>query len=326
MKFIIENLGIIVLILTVLLAYYIYKTKLISKEKDIEKDIDWFDSFRKKYKIELLTSVLIIGIILFYLIGKWMGVIIFLLYALIRAPFLLKEKKEAPSLFKKWWNKSYIREIYVVRARQRRLQCFIPWVGIGISLFASFWFSVAVYSEYFHPLQPYEKLKKYEGVIINYYYHKKSDDIIQIKLENGTVKNFHGILPGKNVKERYVGKKVKVLVQKDWGITDLGYFERSVCLESEVEPSVECTKKTFMEKLNNENNLTSKYFANFILSLKWLIGFLLLIWFINIKPVIITDKKQSFSPLVEILLALVGVSSLLFFSVLIMLHEAIIKN
>lgn len=66
-----QNIGIIVLILTILMAYNRYKKDLFFKENEHQNDdIDRFDSFRKKYKLELLTSILIIGIILFYLIAK----------------------------------------------------------------------------------------------------------------------------------------------------------------------------------------------------------------------------------------------------------------
>lgn len=78
-----------------------------------------------------------------------MGVIIFLLYALIRAPFLLKKTKETPTLLKKWWHQSYIREIYVVRARQRRLLSLIPWIGLGVSVFASFIFTISSVFNFF---------------------------------------------------------------------------------------------------------------------------------------------------------------------------------
>lgn len=82
----------------------------------------------------------------------------------------LEDDTKKQSRFKKWWNQSYIREIYRVRASQRKLICFIPWLGVWISLFFVWWFLSALITETLHPLQTMEKLKKYEGVIINYFF------------------------------------------------------------------------------------------------------------------------------------------------------------
>ena len=202
----------------------------------------------------------------------------------------VEDDTKKQSRFKKWWNQSYIRDIYIVRASQRKLICFVPWLGVWISLFFVFWFLSALITETLHPLQPMEKLKKYEGVIINYFYHKKSDSVLQIRLKNGTIKNFHVFIQGMNIKERYVGKEVVVLVQKDWGVFDLGYFEKIVWIESDNNP-LNTIYKTYAEKYNNKLNINSNvWLPNLLLSLKWLIGSLALLWFINRKPLITINE------------------------------------
>ena len=49
-----------------------------------------------------------------------------------------EESDKKQSKLKSWWKQSYIREIYIVRASQRKLISFIPWLGVWGSFFAIF--------------------------------------------------------------------------------------------------------------------------------------------------------------------------------------------
>lgn len=201
----------------------------------------------------------------------------------------LEDDTKKQSRFKKWWNQSYIREIYRVRASQRKLICFVPWLGVWISLFFVLVFIIFSYGSILHPLQPLEKLKKYEGVITDYFYHKKTDDILQIKLKDGTIKNFHAVLYGKNVKERYIGKEVIVLAQKDWGIIDLGYFEEMVKMDT-IDTPLETIYHSYNKRYKIFQSNKYKWLGYVYLSLKWLIGSLALLWFINRKPIVTINE------------------------------------
>lgn len=224
----------------------------------------------------------------------------------------VEDSNKKQSKFQKWWQQSYLREVYVVRAGQRKGLCFIPWLGVWVSLFAVFVFIIFNYMTIFHPLQPLEKLTKYEGVIENYYTHQKSDDRLQIKLKDGTIKSLHANINWKIEKEKemgkkfeewsqemwdnlinsYKGKKIMVLVQRDWGISDLGYYEDVVWMEIEGKPFNEY-HKSYEEKYNSGSKFKwyeTIYIIWLITSLKWLLGFLALLWFINRNPIETTNK------------------------------------
>ena len=221
----------------------------------------------------------------------------------------VEDSNKKQSRFQKWWQQSYLREVYVVRAGQRKGLCFIPWLGFWVSLFAVFVFIIFNYMTIFHPLQPLEKLTKYEGVIENYYTHQKSDDRLQIKLKDGTIKSLHANINWKIEKEKemgkkfeewsqemwdnlinsYKGKKIMVLVQRDWGISDLGYFEKKVWMEIE-DKIVDPSYKTYEELYNISKKNQYKWLNHLFLSLKWLLGFLALLWFINRNPIETTNK------------------------------------
>lgn len=200
-----------------------------------------------------------------------------------------KTKKE--SRFKKWWNQSYIREIYRVRASQRKLICFIPWLGVWISLFFVFVFVIFSYESFFHPLQSFEKLKKYEGVVTNYVSHRKVADTLQIKLKDGTIKSFYSFLmkASKTIKEQYIGKEVIILVQKDWDIVYLGYFEAAVMLVSK-DISQEDIYNSYNKRFNSEIHDVYIWLDYLYVSFKWLIGSLALLWFINRKPIVTINE------------------------------------
>ncbi|AXX92602.1 hypothetical protein CPU12_01915 [Malaciobacter molluscorum LMG 25693] len=211
----------------------------------------------------------------------------------------VEDKTKKQSKLKKWWDQSYIREIYRVRASQRKLICFIPWLGVWISLFFVYWFGSSIFYSLLHPPQPLEKLKKYEGVITKAINYKKGDDRVDIKLEDGTIKIFHAHITGINLKERYIGKEVVVLAKNEWGILDFGSYELIVWMEMNFEP-IDTIFKTYDDKYTYEFTIVSEsWLPNLILSLKWLIGSLALLWFINRKPVVTKNEIDKNAYLFE---------------------------
>lgn len=205
-----------------------------------------------------------------------------------------KEQEEPKTKFQRWWEQSYLREVYVVRAGQRKLISFIPWIGFWISIIMIFSMTVFSYLAVVHPLQPFEKLIRYDGVIVNYIIHKKSANIVQIKLSDGTIKNFHNSINWKYVKE-HMDENISILAQKDWGISDIGKYEEAVFI-IENNMSKNDIKNAYIKTTKEMKEFDRKWFGYFIVSFKWLIFFLILLWFINrnaIKQTIQkTDKKD----------------------------------
>ena len=211
------------------------------------------------------------------------------------------EKKELTKL-EKWWNQSYIREVYVVRARQRRLQSFIPEIGLNVSIFASFFFAVFAGYNFLYPEPSSEELQRYDGIVKGYYYHKKTDNILVVKLNNGELKRFHAYIyiRDKYPKKNWIEKKASIWAHQEWGLLS-GFYDSAVWIQFDGNK---------LDKVGYEKQYTERYergllyFPRLVLSLQWVVGFLGLIWFINRKPVLITDKKQLFSPFLEWVLAL----------------------
>lgn len=204
-----------------------------------------------------------------------------------------EEQKEPKTKFQKWWKQSYLREVYVVRAGQRKLISFIPWIGFWIAIlvfiFSSFW----VIQSKLHPEEQFVNLKKYEGVVLKYVVNKKTDDILVLKLKNGTVKQFHGgvVIKPKNV----INKKVIIYTKQEWGVVDLGEFERVSWLEivgqeHDMTYKYDKTYKDRYDRVTNGNNMATSVI---LVALKWLIFFLILLWFINRNPIKTKNQKTD---------------------------------
>jgi hypothetical protein len=208
------------------------------------------------------------------------------------------QEPKPQSRFQRWWIQSYIREIYVVRASQRKSACFIPWMGVAISTFFVFSFFVFSYIELMNPIQSIEKLTKYNGVVKGYVYRQKSDDILIVQLPSAEKKYFHTVLRQKEeVVDAWMNKNVTVWAQQNWGLTDLGYYEQINWLEMEGKP-VDEAYGTYEQKFSSKKNMLNKFvFPNLLHSLTWLLGFLALLWFINRNPVnqttTITNNKNQ---------------------------------
>lgn len=201
------------------------------------------------------------------------------------------EKKQ--SWFDKWWMQSELREIYVVRASQRKLACFIPWVGVVISGFFVLFWSIGTYMAVLNPPQPFEKLTKYEGIITGYAFRKKSDNLMVVKLTNGEVINFHSYLLSKEKMDESIKLKQKVTVwaQTDFGLTDFGHYETAQWIEIDHKPT-SSVYKTFQERFKRDStHLYESVLPDLFYSLFWLFFFLLIIYFINAFPV--QDKNNS---------------------------------
>jgi len=205
-----------------------------------------------------------------------------------------KEQEEPKTKFQRWWKQSYLREVYVVRAGQRKLISFIPWIGFWISLFIVFAMTVFSYLAVVHPLQPFEKLIRYIGVVVNFIVRKKSADIIQIKVSDGTIKNFHNSINWKYVKE-HMNKNISILAQEDWGISDIGKYEEAVLI-IENNMSKNDIQNAYIKTTKEMKEFDQKWSGYLIVSSKWLIFFLVLLWFIKRNPIKQknpkTDKKD----------------------------------
>lgn len=278
-------------------------------EEEINKD--WFDKFRKRYKIPLLITLLLMGILIFYLIAKWIGVIVFLIYALIRAPSFLKEKK--PTFFDKWWQQSYIREIYVVRVGQRIVISLIPLLGVFVSIFVLFWSIIGVYQTYMYPTQPFEKLIKYEGTIKDYSYHRKSSDTLTLQLNNGNIKIFNALMYMKNINSKdWIEKKASIWIEEKAKNLLFENYETIVWIEFD---GKNIDRNAFEKQYQSRLELENRQFENLIKSLKWLIGFLVLLWLINIKPI---ENNIKHSELKKAIVSILGIV-LLFISIFVFL-------
>lgn len=202
------------------------------------------------------------------------------------------EETKSPSRFQRWWTQSYIREIYVVRASQRKSACFIPWAGVAISAFFVYWFSIGMYLGLVHPDQPFEKLTRYNGVVKGYVYHRKSNDILIVQLPNSEKKYFHMLLRKKEVMETWMDKNVTVWAQQDWGVLEGNYEEVQAI---DLNGVTVLGSKTYDSNVRNQKHVHDSI-SGLLHSLAWIFGFLVLLWIINRNPVsvpAITNNKNQ---------------------------------
>ncbi|WP_415397486.1 hypothetical protein [Sulfurimonas sp. CS5] len=183
----------------------------------------------------------------------------------------------------------YLYEIYVTRAKKRRLLCFLPWVGLWVSAFAVVWFLVSTYLSLVNPIQKFENLTEWRGTLISYRSYRKADDIATFRLEDNTTKSFHSMITEKDIK-RIDKKKVIFWTQRDFGLSDglfTGefYYDREKYLVLEENYDEISTKKEYEKSYKRIKEIEDNTIPNLTLSLKWLLGFLFLLWFINRKDV-----------------------------------------
>jgi hypothetical protein len=219
------------------------------------------------------------------------------------------EEKELNS-FQKWWQQSYIKEIYFVRTKQRIVISLIPLVGFFVSIFVVFWSIIGLYNTYMYPTQPFEKLIKYEGIIKSYSYHRKSLDVLSIELPNKEIKNFSLLLENKKIMDSWINKNAILWVQNKGSIIETYDVIQVIDLEG----ITVFGDKEYDRKLANKRDI-DRDLSNLISSLKLLIGFLFLLWFINIKPV---NNNIEHSQLKIAIVSILGVV-LFFVSILIFL-------
>ena len=221
------------------------------------------------------------------------------------------EEKELNS-FQKWWQQSYIKEIYFVRTKQRIVISLIPIIGIFTSIFAINWFSITSYNVYNNPTQPFDKLIKYDGVVKGYSYHKKSSDILSLQLDSGEIENFNSLIYIKDKDPKnWIEKKVSIWVERKIKSSFQNY-ETAVWIEFD---GKNIDKDVFEQQYQERLKLDNNQFGNLILSLQWFVGFLFLLWFINIKPV---NNNIEHSQLKIAIVSILGVV-LFFVSILIFL-------
>ena len=183
----------------------------------------------------------------------------------------------------------YLYEIYVTRAKKRKLLCFLPWVGLWVSVFAVVWFSVFTYSSLINPRQKFEDLTEWRGTLTSYLSYRKADDIATFRLEDNTTKSFHSWLLTEHRKQ-INGKKVIFWTQREFGLSDglfTGefYYDRELYLVLEDEYDKNSTKKKYEKNYKRVKERENSNIPNLILSLKWVVFFLFLLWFINRKDV-----------------------------------------
>lgn len=132
-----------------------------------------------------------------------------------------------PSKLQQWWRQSFIREIYVVRARQRPFLCILPWLGVLSSLVLIMYFAIGIYLYITNPFLPFDELKKYEGQVLDYIYHKKVKDELIVKLHNGEIKHFRTRMPIKEDADKWLNQKIIIWTQPDWyfGLNEIVAWE-----------------------------------------------------------------------------------------------------
>lgn len=131
------------------------------------------------------------------------------------------------SKFKRWWRQSFIREIYVIRAGQRPFLCILPWLGVLSSLVLIMYFAIGIYLYKTNPFLPFDELKKYEGQVLDYKYHKKVKDELIVKLHNGEIKHFRTRMPIKEDADKWLNQKIIIWTQPDWyfGLNEIVAWE-----------------------------------------------------------------------------------------------------
>lgn len=91
-----------------------------------------------------------------------------------------------PTSLSKWWQYSYLREIYVVRAKERILACLIPWFGAALSDIALFIFTLALCIAWSNPALPLEELTERRGKLIEYDHTRRGPNLVTFLLEDGS--------------------------------------------------------------------------------------------------------------------------------------------
>lgn len=200
----------------------------------------------------------------------------------------VEDSNKKQSRFQKWWQQSYLREVYVVRAGQRKGLCFIPWLGFWVSLFAVVvfvvWFTVSTVN----PEPTLEKLTQYNGIMKEFYYHKKSDDVFKFELENGEIKYFYAHMWKKDINPQkdWIDKNTSIWVYEEWELFGKDY-ETSFWIQIDNQL---LDKEAYEKQYNKRVSFANNHFPRLIISLKWLLGFLALLWFINRNPIETTNK------------------------------------
>lgn len=183
---------------------------------------------------------------------------------------------ENPATFKQW-----SKEIFIIRPRKRPLLSIIPQIGIVISMASLLIYPVWLYGEYFNPIQPLKKLTKYQGKIIGYKYNRKSSDRLIVQLDDGEIKSFLGGVTGKKeYMDSKLNKNITVLTQRERGFLEEGEAIRWIQYNhGEIDIAL----------FNKHYNRVQKYEKAdlWLLTtpLKFLLFFLILLWFVNRNPV-----------------------------------------
>lgn len=190
------------------------------------------------------------------------------------------ENEKKLSKFQQWWRQSFIREIYVVRAGQRPFLCFFPWAGVAFSLLGILFYIVWTYDTILNPVLPLEQLTKYEGKVVGYKFLRKFTDRLIVQLDNGETKTFLYELRTKEETEKMLNQPITIWAQEEKGILDFG--ERIIWKQFG-------SNQIDLERFN-EHYIALKAFENgytpiLIYSLKFLVFFFVILFFINRNPV-----------------------------------------
>lgn len=177
--------------------------------------------------------------------------------------------------------RQWLKLVFIIRPRKRPLLSMIPQLGVIISIASLLIYPIWIYQEYFNSIQPLEKLTKYQGKIIGYKYNRKSSDRLIVKLNNGEVKYFLGGVTGKKeYMDSKLYKDITVLTQRERGFLEEGEAIRWIQYNHE-EIDIELFNKHYQRAQQYEKAdlwlLTTP--------LKFLLFFLILLWFINRNPI-----------------------------------------
>lgn len=177
--------------------------------------------------------------------------------------------------------RQWLKLVFIIRARKRPLLSLVPQLGVIISLASLLIYPVWLYQEYFNSIQPLEKLTKYQGKIVGYKYNRKSSDRLIVELDNGEKKYFLGGVTGqKEYMDSKLGKDITVLTQRERGFLEEGERIRWIQYNRK-EIDLEIWDKHYkkVQKLEKADLwlLTTP--------LKFLLFFLILLWFVNRNPV-----------------------------------------
>jgi len=198
-----------------------------------------------------------------------------------------KVLEQKQSKFQKCWKNSRIYEVYVINSKQRPNINVLLWIGVIFSAFSLFVFIIFVFEGIKNPIQPFDKLIKYEVIAKKIYYYKKSNDILDALMNNGRIKKFSiGLKPKDwNIIKN---KKITIWIQKKISILQDGNYDDIQLIK--FNNNVIGYDANYIEKYTRIKSLEKRYISYLILSIKWLFGFLTLLWIINRKPATIRNK------------------------------------